>query len=151
METVFSYIESVFNISSLNDFQKQVLIRLFDGEDVFVSRRTGCGKSLCYEAYPLFTMLHAYASESMVIVIEPLISIMEEQVSRLNKLGFSATYIGKSVEDADDIKNGLFSFLFSSPESILGNEDNRNMLSGDGYKDKRILLVIDEAHVITEW
>ena len=76
---------------------------------------------------------------------------MEEQVKQLNKLGFTATYIGKSKEEITDIKNCLFTFLFSAPEQLLGQEEWRTMLRMNAYVEKKILIVIDEARTVIEW
>jgi superfamily II DNA helicase RecQ len=83
----------------------------------------------------------------MVIVIEPLVSIMEEQVKKLASYGYSVAQVGKD----DEIRSGRFTFLFASPELLLGNEEWRNMLRSSCYQEKRILIVIDEAHTVIEW
>ena len=76
---------------------------------------------------------------------------MEEQVQRLNALDYIFTYIGRNKEDVTDIKNCLFTFLFLAPEQLLEQEEWRNMLCSNAYVEKRILIVIDEAHAVIEW
>lgn len=47
--------ESIFNLKELKDFQKAAIEHLMKGSDVFLSVRTGAGKSRCYQAlYPMF-------------------------------------------------------------------------------------------------
>ncbi len=76
---------------------------------------------------------------------------MEQETKRLKELGYTATYIGKNSEEIDVIKDCGFTFLFSSPEHILANNEWRSMLRLSSYQDKQMLLVIDEAHTVLEW
>ena len=89
-------------------------------QNLHVSCKTGTGKSMCYE---LFTVVWNYFPRSklrcIVIIIKPLLSFDEERVNRLNKLGYSATYIGKDDNEYSSIVNGEFTFLFIFAENIL--------------------------------
>lgn len=147
LKRVFDHLAETVGVSELRQFQQDCLWKLLNKDDVFISYKTGSGKSLCYETYPLFCWLHATTEDLMVIVIEPLVSIMEEQVKRLASYGYSVAQVGKD----DDIRSGKFTFLFASPELLLGNEEWRNMLRSSCYQEKRILIVIDEAHTVIEW
>ena len=116
-------IENVFNLSELKEFQKAALNELMKGNDVFLSVKTGAGKSICYQAFhPMWTKKNTDRLCS-ILVICPLISIMKEQTDYLCRLGFSATYIGKDSKEDDDIRMGDFDFIFSSPEAIVGNAE----------------------------
>ncbi len=53
MDAAFDFLAHVFKVNSLKDFQKECFQLLLDGTDVFVSYKTGSGKSACYECYPL--------------------------------------------------------------------------------------------------
>ena len=69
----------------LRQFQKQVLAALLEKKDVFLSVKTGSGKSLCYQGFPLAredTMRQGGVVEhqTIVLIISPLNAIMEEQV-----------------------------------------------------------------------
>ncbi len=77
--------------------------------------------------------------------------MMKEQVEFLNSLGYSATYIGRDSTEDPGILNGEFSFLFASPERLVGTNKWRQMLRTEAYSRKRLLVVVDEAHIITEW
>ena len=78
---------------------------------------------------------------------------MQDQVKLLTDCGLKAVYIGgeQSEETFQAIENGLFTYVFLSPESALSNERWRNMLSSKVYKDKLVGFVVDEVHCITEW
>ncbi len=150
-----NFISSIFKIKELRDFQLSCLQFLREKRNTFVSYPTGSGKALCYETFPLFCNLFPSTEYCgvVVIVIEPLIAIMNEQVGRLTSLGFSATAIGKGMGDSElaDIASGKYTFLFSNPETLLGDSYWRNMLTSSCYQEHRVLLVIDEVHTAVEW
>lgn len=142
--------ESIFNFGELKHFQKAAIEHLMKGNDVFLSVRTGAGKSPCYQAFnPMFKKENPHCL-CIVLVVCPLISIMKEQKDYLSELGFSATYIGKDGKESDSIKRGEYDFLFSSPEAVVGNPEWRAMLLGPAGERVR-LLVIDEAHTVLHW
>ena len=94
-EEQFEEIERVFNlIGKITQKQKTTLTSLNDGEDAYVSIKTGGEKSLCYQAFPLLQ------SNNLVLVITPLISIMKEQTAHLtDSLGIPSIYIGSPALD----------------------------------------------------
>ena len=142
----------ILNIVSLKPFQQQCLRDLLNGHNVFVSCKTGSGKSLCYECWPIVMKFYPRITLGcVVLVIEPLVSINEENIKRLKNIGFSATYIGRDDKESTSITEGLFEFIFSSAENILANEKFRVMLTSQNYQQKDVLLVIDEAHTIINW
>nr|XP_022310227.1 uncharacterized protein LOC111115690 [Crassostrea virginica] len=111
--------------------------------------KTGGGKSLCYEAFPvLWSENHQLSSACNVLVISPLISIMKEQSEFLKTLGFTSTYIGKTPEEDMMILDERFQFLFTSPEAILSITKWRNMVTRSQHFK---LIVIDEAHTVIRW
>ncbi len=152
MEYVFEYICSVFKIENVQPFQVKCLDNVHDCNSVCLSYPTGSGKSLCYEVYPLY--YNAFPSSGsagiVVIVIEPLIAIMEEKVQRLTSLGFTAVHVSDNT-DLQDVIDCKYTFLFASPERLLGEGKWRDVLSCDALKCRRVLLVIDEAHTVLEW
>ena len=91
---------------NLNKFKNTQIIALKDlllGKDVFVNQPTGSGKSLIFQAFPiLFDMVKRSPSRSntIVLVISPLVSLMQDQVSFLKSKGIRAAYIGE--EQADE-------------------------------------------------
>jgi hypothetical protein len=72
------------------------------GRDTCVFWATGTGKSLCYQLPPLQT-------NTVALVVSPLISLMEDQVAKLNSLsgGAVATFLGSSQSDPDMEKRAL--------------------------------------------
>lgn len=50
------------------------------GKDTFICRNTGGGKSLCYQMIPII-------SKKTALIVSPLVSLMEDQVLKMNALG----------------------------------------------------------------
>ena len=62
--------------------QEAALLSFLGGRDVFVLLPTGYGKNLCYAALPAaFDSLRNTASNSIVLVVSPLIALMKDQVA----------------------------------------------------------------------
>ena len=78
---------------------------------------------------------------------------MQDQVKILTSYGLKASYIGvdQNVETLKEIEQGLYTYIFLSPESALSNERWRNMLSSKVYQDRLVGLVVDEVHCMTDW
>ena len=101
------------------EFQLTTLQCLKRGQDVFLSTKTGGGKSVCYQGFPLIWRESHVNEPCSVLVVTPLLSIMKEQCDFLEEQGFAATYIGRSTEGDKAIEAGKLDFVFSSPENLL--------------------------------
>ncbi len=150
--SMFERVGETFKLT-LNDTQKTVIKHLLKKQDVLLSIKTGGGKSLCYQAFPTAYKYNDMASDSdsqcKVFIISPLLSIMREQTEFLRSLGFTSNYIGESVETDECIAQGQVQFVFSSPESAVGNEKWRSMLINTSSAFR--LTVVDEAHTVIHW
>ena len=109
------------------------------GRDVFIMLPTGSGKSLCYATLPIvFDLLRAKVDASIVIVVSPLQSIMEDQVKKYSARGLQAAFVGKAQKDdyiKDDIVNGKYQLVYMSPESMLLNLKWREMFRSEVYQN----------------
>ena len=135
-----------FKIERLEAFQDNTLKALLKGRDVYLSVKTGSGKSLCYQAFSSLWRLENIGI-CQIVTVTPLVSIMKEQCDFLMNLGFTATYIGKDDGENSGILAGQYEFVFTSPESLLGVPMWREMLSNETTR----LLVVDEAHTVLHW
>ena len=78
--------------------QMEVVLGFISGRDVFVSLPTGYGKSLCYACLPWTFDIIGNGEPSIVLVISPLLSLMQDQVTGLSGLSCrSHDTIGRSV------------------------------------------------------
>jgi superfamily II DNA helicase RecQ len=74
MDTVYAVCASKCQIDSLRHFQKLCVQYLLDGKDVFISCRTGSGKSICFESYSTaLAMFPRFGTGCVTIAVEPLI------------------------------------------------------------------------------
>lgn len=90
---------------------------------------------------------------SLVVVVSPLKSLMEDQVASLQNLGIPAIAIGTET-DAEMIQqviNGNFIIVFISPECLLSTSTWREIFNAESFKEMLIGVAVDEAHCITQW
>ncbi|MBL0161387.1 MAG: DNA topoisomerase 3 [Bryobacterales bacterium] len=134
-----------FGFAAFRPNQEAVCHALVGGEDVLLVMPTGSGKSLCYQ-------LPGIALGGTTLVISPLIALMEDQVAKMNALGFAADRIhsGRSRANSREVcfayLEGRLDFLFIAPER-LRVQGFPEMLA----KRKPCLIAIDEAHCISQW
>jgi ATP-dependent DNA helicase RecQ len=125
--------------------QVDVVSSVLAGNDTLGVLPTGGGKSLCYQ-------VPALVRDGLTVVISPLISLMKDQVDRLNSRGVAATYLNSTLDEAEigsrlaRISAGEIKLLYVAPEGIEGQE-----LMGRLRARGVALLAVDEAHCISEW
>ena len=81
-----------FGFSSFRTGQKEAASSALHGRDVFVRMATGGGKSLSMFLVPL-----TYSNEAVGVIISPLNSLMEEQVSLCSVVVFMVSQIGRTL------------------------------------------------------
>ena len=131
-------------MTSFKKFQREIIDATLQGKDTLVIHPTGSGKSLCFQ----FPSVYA-------IVITPTISLMHDQVSKLNSIGISSVYLGSAQYDIDaeqkafDTGSGV-SLIFVTPEWI-SKASNKAKVDALASVNMLSLIAIDEAHLISEW
>lgn len=119
-------------------------------KDLMFIASTGSGKSLIFQ----YLAKKIYdETKNITIVIEPLKTLMEDQVEHLKeKFGDfvakinSGTTKNEREEIYQNIKNEKTSLIYISPEFLASNNISR--IIGDR---KISMFVIDEAHVVSGW
>ncbi|MCP3098275.1 DNA topoisomerase 3 [Myxococcus sp. K15C18031901] len=138
-------LKEAFGFSEFRPYQEAVCRAATSGEDLLLVMPTGAGKSLCYQ-------LPGLARAGTTIVVSPLIALMEDQVLRLQSLGFAADRIHSGRDRATsrqvcfDYLDGRLDFLFIAPER-LGVPGFVELLA----RRPPTLIAIDEAHCISQW
>ena len=125
--------------------QEDIIKAALNGRDVLALLPTGGGKSVCFQ-------VPSMATEGICIVISPLISLIQNQVSQLKGIGIKA--IGMTgrmhFEEINDLLDncvyGDYKFLYMSPER-LEQETVQERIRQMNVN----FLVVDEAHCISQW
>ena len=79
--------------------QEEALFHLYNGRDVFAWFPTGYGKSICFQLIPFLLDFKLnrttvpQVERSVVLVISPLVSLMVDQVSGLQRRGVPAAIL----------------------------------------------------------
>ena len=145
MEKSREILKKYWGFDSFRPMQETIVDDVIYGHDVLALLPTGGGKSICFQ-------VPGIALEGVVVVISPLIALMQDQVSSLQKRGIKAIAItgGMSEKEIDiaidNARFGGYKFLYTSPERI------NSRLFQELFKLMKVaLIVVDEAHCISEW
>ena len=142
--------------SQLRQLQERVVTHFLLEKDVFVSLPTGSGKSLCYcllpKAFDSLRGSNSVATQSIVVVVSPLIALMKDQVRQMTQRGITAVYVGDvdNVTEAE-VCDGKFQLVYLSPEALFTNPVWRDMLQSAVYQSNLVALIVDEAHCVKKW
>lgn len=138
-------LEQVFGYPQFRPGQEAAISAVLAGRSAAAIFPTGSGKSLCYQVSALLL-------PHLTLVVSPLLALMQDQLAFLKRHGISAGSIdsAQSRDDANDVmaraRSGELKILMISVER-LKNERFRNFLQQVPIS----LLVVDEAHCISEW
>ena len=130
---------------------------LLRGQDVLACLPTGFGKSLIFQILSgasAFLADHGcpqFGKDPTVVVCSPLVALMRVQVGVLLDKGVSAVFVGEDYRLNDDIQNGKFTFVYGSPETLVGQQVWRSVLSSDLYARRVVAVAEDEAHTVVHW
>lgn len=122
-----------------------------DKKRVLIVQRTGWGKSMVYF---LATRMLRDEGKGPTLLISPLLALMRNQIEAAERIGLRAATINSSNrEEWHDVREGMsndeIDILLISPERLANDEFRETVLlpvSGNIG-----LLVIDEAHCISDW
>ncbi|EQM81321.1 RecQ family ATP-dependent DNA helicase [Stutzerimonas stutzeri] len=134
-----------FGYDGFRPGQEQAIRAVVAGRSAAAIFPTGSGKSLCYQL-PALLLPH------LTLVVSPLLALMQDQLAFLHRHGIAAASIdsAQSREQANETmaraKSGELKILMISVER-LKNERFRHFISQVPIS----LLVVDEAHCISEW
>ena len=129
-------LRSHFGLEALREGQRRAVDAWAEGRDAMVLMATGGGKSLCYQVPPL-------VAGGAVLVVSPLVSLMQDQVTKTNYHQGSqvAVLLGTAQNDRsveDRAFRGEFRLVYVTPEKLAaGGIERLDALHRSG----RLLLV----------
>lgn len=134
-----------FGFDQFRPGQLETINQLLSGNSSLAIFPTGSGKSLCYQ-------LSATALPHLTLVVSPLLALMQDQLAFLSAHNIKAASIDStaSAEQTQqvmkDVRSGVTKILMVSVERFK-NERFRQFIANVSIS----MLVIDEAHCISEW
>jgi len=138
-------LQDVFGFTTFREGQETVIQHLLEGRSALAVFPTGSGKSLCYQ-------LPALLFEGVTVVVSPLIALMKDQIDFLQRKGIPAARLDSTIsgeelrEISGQLRQNRLKMLYVAPERF-GNERFLRTLKMLDIS----MLVIDEAHCISEW
>jgi ATP-dependent DNA helicase RecQ len=138
--------------AELRDDQRTAIAALCEpAARVLVVQATGWGKSAVYWAA---TAVRRSEGAGPTLVVSPLLSLMRDQVAAAGRAGLRAATLNSSnIDDWSgveaDLRSGELDVLLVSPERLANPGFGRRVL--DGLAGRLGLLVIDEAHAVSDW
>ncbi len=145
----------VFGHADFRPGQEAAVQAALDGRDALVVMPTGSGKSLCYQ-------LPALAGLRLTIVVSPLLALMRDQIEALRRLGRTDVAALTSETGADEVDRVLASLRGTSATLLEDDAPVRLLyVAPERFANARFaealaettvdLLVVDEAHCLSEW
>eukprot|EP00062_Callorhinchus_milii_P010249 gi/632954930/ref/XP_007893222.1/ PREDICTED: ATP-dependent DNA helicase Q4 isoform X1 [Callorhinchus milii] len=140
--------------TSFRSGQELAVMRILSGLSSLVVLSTGMGKSLCYQ---LPAYLYAKRSKCITLVVSPLVSLMDDQVSGLPsnlKAICVHSNMSKSQREAAiaKVKAGEVHVLLLSPEALVGGGRGGPSTLPPAHELPPVAFAcIDEAHCVSEW
>ncbi len=138
-------LSTVFGFDAFRPGQEDVIRSVMARRDTVAVMPTGAGKSLCYQLPALYL-------RGVTVVVSPLISLIKDQVDKLGGLGLdvsqldSTRTVREKEQVVEDVAHERLEFLLTTPERM--NDEAFQALLGRSEVD---LVVIDEAHCISQW
>lgn len=139
------HLTDTFGFKNFLNGQEDVIRKILKGQSAAAIFPTGAGKSLCYQ-------LPALLLPGMTLVVSPLLSLMKDQLDFLLAHRIQAARLDSTLEKS--ASNAIL-------EGARNNELKILMISVERFKNERFrfhlqkmnlsLMVVDEAHCISEW
>ena len=145
MQRIERAAREVLGFPSLRPGQGEAISAVLTGRDTLAVLSTGSGKSAIYQLAGLLT-------DGATLVVSPLIALQRDQVDHLRERALGAAELNSSVpkrereEALAELAEDALEFLFLAPEQLANDEVLDELTAA-----RPSLVVIDEAHCISEW
>ncbi len=135
-----------FGFAHFRAGQREVIEHVLARRHTLAVLPTGSGKSLCYQ-------LPAQLLPGLTLVVSPLIALMHDQVTALTRRGITnATFLSSALTAVEvgqryqEIEQGKYKLVYIAPERCDAPRFRQLVKQRD-----LALVVIDEAHCISQW
>ncbi|OQY51083.1 MAG: DNA helicase RecQ [Candidatus Parabeggiatoa sp. nov. 2] len=138
-------LRNVFGYQHFRGEQENIIQHVLAGGEALVLMPTGGGKSLCYQ-------IPALIRPGVAVVISPLISLMQDQVSALQQFGIRAACLNSSLTRdqaravSGQLRQGELDLLYVAPEKLMTPRFLEFLDT-----TQLALFAIDEAHCVSQW
>ena len=138
--------------ATFRDGQEEAIRHIVEGRGrLLVVQRTGWGKSFVYF---IGTKLLREQGHGPALLISPLLALMRNQLLAAERMGVRAATINSdNLNEWDGVERALMSdqldIFLISPERLANERFRTHVLSR--VAERIALLVIDEAHCISDW
>ena len=130
-------------VENLFEDQLNAIKSFLKGNNIYLCASTGYGKSIVFQSILLFfdILLDQLIGTSTAIIVCPLLSLMFDQVNKMNELGISSNAVFQGHDDE----------VFTSHESMLASKRWEKMWKSESFVDNCVCIAVDEAHCISQW
>ena len=145
------FLQNLFRKRAFRELQSEGIRNVLMGRDTVTLLPTGAGKSIIYQ-------LAGLLQSGITIVVDPIVSLIEDQILGLARVGIDKAGAAPSGFEKQKekkkwlraVERGDFQFVLMSPER-LQMADTREALRALAEVTFVNLAVIDEAHCVSEW
>lgn len=144
-QTPHSILKEYFGYDQFRVGQETLIRQILSGGDVLGIMPTGAGKSICYQ-------VPALLMPGLTIVVSPLISLMQDQVTALRDAGIPAVCLHSNQDQTayfaalDAVRRGDVRLLYAAPERLL-TESFLSLTESVAIT----MVAVDEAHCLSQW
>lgn len=159
-------LSSVFGLRQFRGWQRAAVNATLAGRDVFLVAPSGGGKSLCYQLPALVD--DAAARQAVTLVVCPLVSLMQDQVSQLAARGMRAFALsaatpreeqticyramsGESDKASAEQRDTRPMLVYVTPERLEKSKRVIGALQKAHSQRRLARIAVDEAHCLSAW